>query len=879
MNTDGGLAQQNPPSSSDAILANQGLSRLGTLAAISFVVVLGPLFVYAFWRCLGSWGWWRVGNAGGGDEESGRAVKLRRQYVRTWHGWVEERDGSQGRRDLEAQRPRARKFQVAGDPGGLRRSASLSQAVKSCLRSKAVSTDYDRIFWDHRKYEENEPIRPRYWWQKWLSGNADRRVKLPDEEKGIVRSASSGFSLDEAGTVRRRPGARLSTDLWASGSDETRRAIESQLLLPRKYPRFAKGNPRPSGPVKVDDVVKARKDLAVPPRHSSLPQRAMVKVQFPTPPFTRHFSAVFRRPSSLFEDVDLKRRDNIPERVTPPPQSLLKPRPIGGPKVPQNSLESPTSTDLAPESDIRGLRVDKRPVLTHMDGSPTLAYETGFANSLGRRLEIWASPMLLDPLAPGGHDTDGTAGRRASPAMGWREVQDRPEALYEDLEGYEAEHSTDQSIQPSGYSSFRGTFDRSLRGRDRVISAGDGVLLTTGAVSRIPIIQHHTIPDRPNGTELLVPVPPHYPIKVRIRPDRTLHASISRARSLGSIPNSKLRRSSLSGGADICQPFTSSERTFLDLMDRKLNWLHHELSPGFRCPEDNPAESYLPISSPGQKKGSRQRARVRGSGNPGAGRRSSLPRISRARQQKRVRYRASNPKLDSWRIAMNNLRKGAHRTASAGSLCAILQVEEGANLDPVEGTIDTAAWILRRPPQGWPADPGGDLSVAEKMIVKHQDWEKIRRPYRIMKCRYPTKEGSTTQLVRKLSGRVLNALCNGSTTSATGRAADNPEPGHRAASASSRPEYRNWSEPLSPALRLGLHQNGPILVGNPALAGGSTAIRSAKGLGKIGQRPEFEGRGQFIDVREIVETQPRDAGTGRDSAVQCVMAGGLGFGN
>jgi hypothetical protein len=825
MNIDGDLAQQDTPSSNDAILASQGLSRLGNLAAISFVVVLGPLFVYAFWKCLGSWGWWRVGNAGSGDEENGRAVKLRRQYVRTWHGWVEEKDGRQGRRDLEAQKPRGGQFHEAEDPGGFRRPASLSRAIKSCLRSRAVSTDYDRIFWDHRKYEENEPIRPRYWWQKWLSGNTDRRANRLDEEKGIVRSASSGFRLEEAGTVRRRPGARLPTDLWASGSDETRRAIESQLLLPRKYPRFTRGNPRPPSPIKVGGVTKAGKDRTVPPRHSSLPQRAMPGVQFPTPPFARHLSALFRHPSSVFEDRDLE--NGISERGTLFPQGLLKPMPIGGPKVPQNSLESPTSTDATSSSDVRELCIDNQAVLTHVDGSRTLAYETGFANSLGRRLEIWASPMLLDPLAPGSHDTDGTAGRRASPAMGWREVQDRPEAFYEDLEGYEAEHSTDQSIQPSGYSSFRGTFDRCLRGRDRVTSAGDGVLLTTGAIPQIPVIQHSIASDCRSEAEFLLSVPPRHSIKVRTRPDRMLHASISRARSLGSIPNPKLKRSSLSGGAEICQPrpFTSSERAFLDLMDRKLNWLHHELSPGFRCPEDNPAESYLPISSPGHKKGSRRRAQGHENRTPGSGRGSSLSRTSRVRQQKRVRYRVPNPKLDSWRIAVNNLRKGARHTASAELLCAILQVEEGGNQDPVEGTIDTAAWILRRPPQGWPADPGRDLSVAEKMIVKHQDWEKIRRPHRIMKYRYPRKERSTAQLVRKLSGRVLKALYSGSTTSATGGAADVPERGHSPTSTAHR-LVQNSSEPLPPTLRLGLHQNGLILAGDPASASGSTAIRS-----------------------------------------------------
>ncbi|KAI9773716.1 MAG: hypothetical protein M1839_002050 [Geoglossum umbratile] len=874
MNTNGNPTQPNSPGSNDAILASQGLSRLRTLAAISFVVVLGPLSIYAFWRFLGSWGWWRVGNAGSGDEESGRAVNLRRQYVRTWHGWVEDQDGDQGCRDVEARKVRVGQFHGAEDPGRLGRSASLSRAVKSCLRSKAANTDYDRIFWDHRMYEENEPVHPRYWWQKWLNGNTGRCTNRLDEEKGIVRSVSSGFDLGEAGTVRRRPGAGPLTDLWASGSDETRRAIQSQLLSPRKHQRFARGNPRPSS-LKVDDAIKAGKDINVPLRHSSLPQRAMLKVQFPTPPLTRHFSAVFRRPRSALEAFSLEKASNTPEQAVPFPQGLLKPRPISGPEVPHNSLESPTWADVTPVS---GVQVEKRVALTHTDGSPTLAYETGFANSLGRRLEVWASPMLLDPLGSSDHSACGTAGRRASPAMGWREVQDRPEVLYEDLEGYEAEHSTDQSIQLSDSSSFRGTFDRSLRGRERVVSAGDGVLLTAPALPRDPIIRRSITSGFPNETgrpPFIQPMQrrvslPHRDIEARTRPDRTLHTSISRAISAGSNLYSRPGRSSPSGGADTCQlrSFTSSERAFLDLMDRKLNWLHHELSPGFRCPEDNPAESFLPISGPGHRKGSNQRAQARVSGVPGSGGASSLPRISRIRQHKRIRYKVSNPKVDSWRIAMNNLRKGGRRTASAELLCAVLQAEEGADQDPVEGTIDTAAWILRRPPQGWPTDPEGDLGTAEKMIVKHQDWEKIRRPQRIMKYRYPGKERSTTQLVRRLSRRVLKALYYGSTTGATGEAASASERVRRATGEVSVLANGNSPELLSTTPRLGLHPNRPISTGEHILASGSGTVLSAEGLGEIGC--------SFVDAGEIVETQPQEVGAGQVPVVTHAMAGGLG---
>src|SRR5579862_5073657 len=147
------------------------------------------------------------------------------------------------------------------------------------------------------------------------------------------------------------------------------------------------------------------------------------------------------------------------------------------------------------------------------------------------------------------------------------------------------------------------------------------------------------------------------------------------------------------------------------------------------------------------------------------------------------------------------------------------------------------------------------------MIVKHQDWEKIRRPHRIMKYRYPRKERTTTQLVRKLSGRVLKALYNGSAASATG-GTDVPEQGHRTTCTPNKLVHENSLEPLPPRLRLGLHQNvpiEPILVGGPAPASSNTATQGVRDLGKIGregQRPKPGGRGPFIGVREIIETQP-----------------------
>ncbi|KAI9861734.1 MAG: hypothetical protein M1813_005083 [Trichoglossum hirsutum] len=883
MNHDGGPTHPVPSNPSDATLAAQSFGGLRDLAIISFVVVLGPLLIYAFWKCLSNWGRWRVRNARGGDEESGRSANIRRQYVRTWHGWVEKKCSDQSCYDHEVQKTRMGQFCEAKGPRASGKSASLGRTIKNCLRSRTATTDYNRMFWDRRTDRENE-LRPRYWWQKWLNGNADRSDNRLDEEKGVLRVASSGFDLGDSGTVRRRLGARPPTDAWASGSDEIRRATQSQLLQPRNYLYSTEERLSPFEPVEVDDNdFNSRKSIVIPWRSSSLPHGAVSRVQFPTPPFTRRLSAALRRPSSVFEDVKPKKECKFPGQEVLFPQSL-KQRPRGEAEAPHNSLESPTPANSAPAPDVRDLHVEKRATLGHVDGLATLTYEAEFANSLGRMLEIWASPMILDPFTSSNHGIDGTAGRRASPAMGWCEIQDRPGVPYEDLNNYEAEGSANQSTQPSSSSSIRSTPGWGQKGQ--AVAAGDGVMLTPSVSSQGPI-NRHTIP--PGFSDEMGHAPSVRPFRRRgsfpshrqARPDRTLHASISRARSVGSVTDHKPRKSPSvkAGGWDIYQArsFTSSERTFLDLLDRKLNWLHHELSPGFRCPEDNPAESFRPVGGPQQEGSPNKRAQVHTNGAPGSGRGPRLSRISKPRQKRRAGYWMPNPKVDSWRVAMNNLRKATHGTGNVELLRTVLQVEEGAGQEPREGTIDTAAWILRRPPQGWPAVSRGNSGAPEEIIVKHQDWEKIRRPQRIMKRRYPRK--NPTRLGRKLSGSLLKVLRIGSNTTATGKASSTSGGSRRTSSKVCETVGGNPSEPQIMMPRRRLHLDGSTSGDGtiPVSKGDSIVrVRSSVEKGYDGRRAISKGRNPYASSREAMEMLLQGVEARQVATVAHTTAGGLG---
>ena len=67
-----------------------------------------------------------------------------------------------------------------------------------------------------------------------------------------------------------------------------------------------------------------------------------------------------------------------------------------------------------------------------------------------------------------------------------------------------------------------------------------------------------------------------------------------------------------------------------------------------------------------------------------------------------MRRTLPTPKIGSWRPAMNRLRMDTWHSNDAELLNAITQFEGSIDMDRKESTIDTSAWILRRPPQGWP---------------------------------------------------------------------------------------------------------------------------------------------------------------------------------
>ncbi|KAL4820320.1 hypothetical protein BDW67DRAFT_115766 [Aspergillus spinulosporus] len=109
---------------------------------------------------------------------------------------------------------------------------------------------------------------------------------------------------------------------------------------------------------------------------------------------------------------------------------------------------------------------------------------------------------------------------------------------------------------------------------------------------------------------------------------------------------------------------------------------------------------------------------------------SSVPT---AKYPKSTRQPAHTPKINSWRVAVNQQRKASGQKVFLHSI----EHYDSSVEDPPDGHIDPASWVLRRPPQGFGLSSRqgeryyeGGAGWQEKL----SDWQKIKRGYRIRKA-------------------------------------------------------------------------------------------------------------------------------------------------
>lgn len=184
---------------------------------------------------------------------------------------------------------------------------------------------------------------------------------------------------------------------------------------------------------------------------------------------------------------------------------------------------------------------------------------------------------------------------------------------------------------------------------------------------------------------------------------------------------------------------TDWEVKLMDGLDRKLVWMVNELTPGqkpyhFALLANHwlNRETWLVIDPVSRVSTDNRRLW----GDP----RFNVP-YPEPTPNARPKYpvsmpkRVQNPRLDSWRAAINSQRKvsGDREVVRAVELCA------GSVEEPPDGKIDPAAWLLPKPPQGYEMSSNqknawyeGGAGWQEKL----EDWQQVRRGYRLRKALY-----------------------------------------------------------------------------------------------------------------------------------------------
>ncbi|OGM46057.1 hypothetical protein ABOM_005708 [Aspergillus bombycis] len=187
------------------------------------------------------------------------------------------------------------------------------------------------------------------------------------------------------------------------------------------------------------------------------------------------------------------------------------------------------------------------------------------------------------------------------------------------------------------------------------------------------------------------------------------------------------------------------EIILIDCLDRRLGWLSQQLMPG-RRPFHFPLlpNHWLNIRTwVVYDPASRAPINVkRQFGDPRFSTPSPTSQHPKRKHPAVPRKVANTPRIESWRIAVNRHR----RASGVRDLVKRVELYDGSADDPQDGYIDPACWLIRKPPQG------NQLSARQNTTYyeggagwqeKLDDWQNIRRGYRIRKAIYEGKANRT----------------------------------------------------------------------------------------------------------------------------------------
>lgn len=201
---------------------------------------------------------------------------------------------------------------------------------------------------------------------------------------------------------------------------------------------------------------------------------------------------------------------------------------------------------------------------------------------------------------------------------------------------------------------------------------------------------------------------------------------------------------------------SNPEIRLMDDLNRKLDWLSSEMDPGRKpfhfavCHNHWLNRATWVVLDPVSRVGVKTRRLY---GDP----RVNCPRPQHEENEpirkypKTSRGNICKPNLDSWRSAVNGIRK----TAGAVEYLKIVELFEGSAEEVQEGAIDPASWVLKKPPQGYSLTRKQKDAYFEGCggwCEKLDDWQQVPRAYRAKRV---ILEGKAN---RRRAAEVANAV-------------------------------------------------------------------------------------------------------------------------
>lgn len=699
---------------------------------VFFSLLAGTLCI--FFLAVFCWKIGRVFRAFSQDKVLKGGRKATVQYAKTWHGWTELTKHEERRQ----------------------RRKDFYRWLRQCLSWKSTHADYSWVYWDpgsreiDRHYEDQKRIR---WLPQWLLSydfhiaNTAHTNDGSAVDRDIYREGNAtckGKEKEKCGSDGNVP------VLIPSGekrSWELDRRHDASTLRRRR-----RASPRLRSPL---DGITASAEIC----DSSQPKSGP-RPEEPTISSTRSVTSggitgfqpsFFHSPSPILSPH--KRSSSMPLASSDSHDQSF----FTSVSRQLSAVEDPDAHEEEMTSD-----APFAPWVTKISGfsSPNGSHLTAKGNSksghdvksLSWKYKVWGARMQLDTFDQA-RDFLGYAGRPGSP------TSDILKNVLTSGQGTEMSASfpiTHQAMNRTSASTSTRDFGSSAAvQRDSIIGHEPGSPLdfptntrVKSNLNRSPMRGHFT--PWTDQTDAAAQSQDANTAHVAGGPSSPLY-KVSRstsAESLGSGQETTGKSRLSSSKSRISQRRLSSPEVRLVYnLGRQLEWLCNELDPG-RKPFHFPilANHWLNkktwfVLDPASRVPETSK-RLHGDPKaiqPMAGS-STLPR--KVKYPKISRARAHTPRIDSWRLSVNRARKSSGMREFLRSV----QLCDSSAEEPSDNAIDTASWILRKPPQGF------EMSTKQKMAYYNNGtgwyetltkWQKVERAYRVRKLIHEGRENRT----------------------------------------------------------------------------------------------------------------------------------------